>query len=528
MCSKLSHPPATVHTKMCVSGFYKNDWHRAIVLEPTTKSVTEKKIRVRFVDLGIIKNLDRLTELREIDQKFFNCPLKALQCSINLDREAFNPETYLYQNEELKQFKFTKEARKYFTKIIYKRVLFAKIVNFVYEDTHSLDTDTSHIEGSLEEKNTICQIILGAQFHRGIIDIFMYLLSKFDRPYYSNLKKYHSYQQKLVKDGVIPNVDIDDGSDDNETSNLATNTQNISTTCNSATELLKSPVKQRCAGEKVLNNEILQILREEYIQSYGMRNQLVEEQENAVVSEIDNNGEDGVDFTEDDESSIEEVEQGLKSNSINHEDHRLHETIVFSSDTTSSDSYFSVSDDDEFDDLEQTPVKDISSFGHVDISRSSLSQKTIRYNYSEPLRINSIHLPPIKNDYVDNSKTPATYFTEQSTAMVRGRKMFRQSAEFDFTPIVIPPSNSVRLLKQKKLISPNNNASSDTDTSIVAPCCTGLHKFKWNSASKLRQKIISSTMGKSKEYPEVSIQRSLTENNSLSNQNKKVKFQLRN
>ena len=115
-----------------------------------------------------------------------------------------------------------------------------------------------------------------------------------------------------------------------------------------------------------------------------MRNQLVEEQENAVVSEIDNNGEDGVDFTEDDESSIEEVEQGLKSNSINHEDHRLHETIVFSSDTTSSDSYFSVSDDDEFDDLEQTPVKDISSFGHVDISRSSLS-KTQNWNICRDL-----------------------------------------------------------------------------------------------------------------------------------------------
>ena len=45
------------------------------------------KVKVRFLDLGITKTLDRSTELREIDEKFFNCPNKALYCTINLRAE---------------------------------------------------------------------------------------------------------------------------------------------------------------------------------------------------------------------------------------------------------------------------------------------------------------------------------------------------------------------------------------------------------------------------------------------------------
>lgn len=146
---------------MRLSAFYKQEWHRAIVID----CLSQSKVKVRFVDLGIIKTLNPSTELREIDQKFFNCPLKALHCSVNLDNDVFDPETCEYQHEKLKMFKLTKDARKYFTKMIYKRVLFAKIVNFT-----SNDLDLTSID-PMDEKNSICQVILGAQFHRGIIDI---------------------------------------------------------------------------------------------------------------------------------------------------------------------------------------------------------------------------------------------------------------------------------------------------------------------------------------------------------------------
>lgn len=222
LCSRASNPPASVHPKMRVSAFYKEDWHRAIVLEPTNLCIANNKVRVRFVDLGIVKTLDRQTELREIDQKFFNCPLKALHCSINLDKDVFDPETCLYQNEELKQFRFSKMARKYFTKIIFKRVLYAKIVNFTYELMDSDHGDVTLSDGS--EKHSICQIILGAQFQRGVVDIFMYLLNKFDKSYYSVLKQYHNQQNKLVKDGVIQETDVESSHLDTQSCTQQTNT----------------------------------------------------------------------------------------------------------------------------------------------------------------------------------------------------------------------------------------------------------------------------------------------------------------
>jgi hypothetical protein len=183
---------------------------------------------VRFVDLGIVKSLDRQTELREIDQKFFNCPLKALHCSINLDKEVFSPEACMYQNQELKQFKFSKQARKYFTKIIYKRVLYAKVVNFTYECVESDQFDLS-LTSETSAKHSICQIILGAQFQRGIVDIFMYLLSKFDRSHYTVLKQYHNQQQQLVKEGVVHETDA-------ESSHLDSQTCTQTNTCHTNTQ----------------------------------------------------------------------------------------------------------------------------------------------------------------------------------------------------------------------------------------------------------------------------------------------------
>ncbi len=187
LCSRINEAPKTVHPNMRVSAFYKNDWHRAVVLEATK----ENKARVRFVDMGIVKNLDIATQIRQIDQKFFNCPLKALQCSVNLTQADFH--SSVGQARALKQFKLTKDARKLFTRLIYKRVLFAKIVSLTSVGNESA------VYANVEEARTVCQVILGAQFHRGIIDIFMYLLSKFDKPHYEVLKRCHGEQQRLAQ-----------------------------------------------------------------------------------------------------------------------------------------------------------------------------------------------------------------------------------------------------------------------------------------------------------------------------------------
>lgn len=211
-------------------------------------------------------------------------------------------------------------------------------------------------------------------------------------------------------------------------------------------------------------------MKDEFIQSYGkaIENNTHVEQEHAVISDINGGNDDEADFTEDDESTIEETEQPLYSNSINGQDHRLHETFTISSDS-SSESYFSVSDEDDFEEddneedgeegLEHTPAR--------------------VFNYP-PLRINSFHLPPIgstnQSFNTEDVKTPVNQYTEHSTAQVRGADR-KRPGELKFTPIAIPLARPVKL--SKPLADNHNIASSDTDTSLVAPCCTGLNKFKW-------------------------------------------------
>lgn len=172
------------------------------------------------------------------------------------------------------------------------------------------------------------------------------LISKFDRSYYTILRQYHTQQSQLIKQGVIPKTTYESETESIE----VTNTQ-ASTSTDLVTTESYEQVDQR--GEKILNSDILQILKEEYIQSYGNRTQL--SSENIEVFNATNYNDD---FTEEDESTIGETEQALFSSSVNREDHRLHETIVFSSDNNSSN--FSVSDDDEenyFPNLENIPTK---------------------------------------------------------------------------------------------------------------------------------------------------------------------------
>lgn len=89
------------------------------------------------------------------------------------------------------------------------------------------------------------------------------------------------------------------------------------------------------ANEKVLDSGNMQLLREEYIQSYG--GPAVH-----VAATGESAAEEEEDFTEDE--TEEETEQGLLSESVNHRYFWQHETITLSDESSSTESYFSVSE----------------------------------------------------------------------------------------------------------------------------------------------------------------------------------------
>merc|ERR1712127_590668 len=99
----------------------------------------------------------------------------------------------------------SREARQFFTRLIYKKSLFAKVVGFEQKTnpitsrntTNASTITNTNTEGPLPE--IVCKIILGCQTTRGIIDVFMYMLSKFDRPRYEALKRCQQQQQQLQK-----------------------------------------------------------------------------------------------------------------------------------------------------------------------------------------------------------------------------------------------------------------------------------------------------------------------------------------
>ena len=98
LCSKKSEPPKHLYVHKFLSAFYKENWHRALVIEMASDQ-NQNKVLVRFLDLGITKYVHRFEELREIDEKFFNCPLKSLHCTICVA-------------DDINAFKLTRECRK--------------------------------------------------------------------------------------------------------------------------------------------------------------------------------------------------------------------------------------------------------------------------------------------------------------------------------------------------------------------------------------------------------------------------------
>lgn len=64
------------------------------------------------------------------------------------------------------------------------------------------------------------------------------------------------------------------------------------------------------------------------------------------------------------------------------------------------------------------------------------------------------------------------YQAEPVTIQATNRRIVMRDAEFNATPIVLPPGQTIR---PGNLM---NNISSDTDTSLTGQCCASLQKFR--------------------------------------------------
>ena len=178
---RLGEAPNNFIKNQHVAAMYKNSWHRALVLDECAADAT--KLKVRFLDIGLEKSLDKQTDLRHVDEKFFNFPVKALYCSLYIDEHVHQ----LKINRQIKLNKrlhLTKAAKKHFVKMVYKKVLYVKIIDFDQE-----------YEAKTDSLRPVYKIKLGCQAHHGIIDVYMYLMSKYDREKYEFLKLLKKYIQ---------------------------------------------------------------------------------------------------------------------------------------------------------------------------------------------------------------------------------------------------------------------------------------------------------------------------------------------
>lgn len=117
LACKISPPPerSQLREGMRVGVLYKNDWHRAVVIDP-------RRVVVKFLDLGIERSVDAGTCMRVVDQKFFNVPLKALRCSLYVD-EHINEVVLATAHVVVKNERLclSREARNFFVRVIYKK-----------------------------------------------------------------------------------------------------------------------------------------------------------------------------------------------------------------------------------------------------------------------------------------------------------------------------------------------------------------------------------------------------------------------
>lgn len=512
--SRMSQPPGDVPVGRRLSALYKGDWHRAVVIEPLANN---DKVKVKFLDLGIVKILDRLSELRVVDEKFFNFPLKALKCSIYLDEDIDQLVVgkKLISNEKLS---LSKEARKFFIRLIYKKVLFAKVVDF----KHEFNADN--------EKSSVCRIKLGYQVQRGIIDVYMYILSKYDRKRYELMKMIAASASTstssscvhpvVVSAPPLPQPMMNDSvessscttptpveSNTNELNHKAMLASPTSSTDEKITEIDKK-VEQlyenmigqanvdyvNAEGEydeeetrynedeiydfRYINNRII----EREIEVIGQRSQTDDEdqyqdQETAGVQEYFDN--DDMLFSE-----IGSLLYRIRESELNEEDedearplhgHSRESSSSLQVDGEKKTAPEAEGDDDDDDDndygLDFTPVK---------------GDNQLRiYNY-DGLRIEPINLPSLDgtdgmvNDHIKSRDQAPLYARrpedDASTVKVNTHSRLRvnkyyRAEDLIRTPISIPMANPVKSSSNRYSNNLMANYNSDTDSSIHAPCC---------------------------------------------------------
>jgi hypothetical protein len=180
LCAAISGPAADrpLARLQRVAAFYRDDWHRAIVLNvnppdsPNNNNNNNNNndtIEVKFVDLGVRKRVLRHDHVRLIDEKFFNFPLKSVFCTVSVD-EALR-EAMITAERAFVPMRLSIDAQKHFTTAIYEKVLYAKVLGI-------RDGEPVRIKLCYPTTN------------HGVIDIFMFTLSKYDRARYELIKLY--------------------------------------------------------------------------------------------------------------------------------------------------------------------------------------------------------------------------------------------------------------------------------------------------------------------------------------------------
>ena len=547
LSSRINEAPQKIFLNKRLSALYKNEWYRAIIIDDRLNENLDydadylEKCRVRFVDLGITKVLDTQKELREIDQNFFNCPSKSLKCSIIIDETLNNQ----FNNNRLVQNKLTlsREARKIFTKLIYKKVLFAKVIELANENSDYLN----------ERNESVCKIKLGYQTQRGIIDIYMYLLSKFYRDRYEQLKllqpkpNIHSSLSN-IRNNFANNYINDESASQSQPSTVTSNKEQI--------QQQKQPIEEE-NEEEIINyyennlnmiqnmNEVVDIDENFYLDEHLNNNQ--DNQHEYVNDQGEEDQDYEIDY-EEYESEEETDDYELFSELMNDEGLNLNIRPNQLNDISENDTtaYYSVNngseendDDDDDDNLDYTPVK-------LD---ESTERSRKRFNYTGLLKIDPVNLPSLNNSIQNQNDVNNLYSTpriiqsqycntNKSTLKVGGRNRMVYPNESSYLtpyPHFAKKMNYQINSNNNNNNNQNNNYSSDTDTSIQANCCKMPLKFRWNSAGSNKYHYKPSTYTKKTNDEnflncETETYRHKIKNTqsiNMNNNNKKVKFHLK-
>jgi len=389
-------------------------------------------------------------------------------------------------------------------------VLFVKIVDFV----------------PLRKTNeTICQVILGCETKRGIIDIYMYLLSKFDKRRYDAMKNREN------------SVDTD----------LMVKSTSTSYLC------LPTPNRQNQQHLHCLDQTQQDAHDEDYEEDEEDNlDDYVEEKEHESVDLCDTELIDNVYEPDHTDSDINQYENDDTQDVT--QDNAMFTDILNSCcieknnllyDLDNTIIYKSNDDDEEDTGLDLYPVKED-------------DNKIRGNNYSEMLYFESINLQPVAQKYQipSETKTPTTTLQLKdigcsSTAVAQRTKYLpRQNTNLYNLTMPFPPSNPLKTAQYNQIkLAANanleNNSFSDTDSSIAqkgGPCC-----FKWTpngkNLQKFKQKLnptiqkISHTSTDLAKMRNDEIENDLlarltssgnnNNNNSSSSSNRKVKFQVK-